>query len=249
VAPNSTAELAAARAQARRFAPAPGRVGCGASGCRCAHAHRQSSVRPPRPGPSRKERCSPSRSAGAPAAASSPSGCSAPGLTSSARAASARAMNRRRLSRADRHARAGLLLGAVPSGAVLSLCLPRSIVATSVRLSWTHGRPVCPRGGRAGADVRPHRPPLDRRRQTHRHQHRGRLDGRRVRPDRVPGRPSDEAPHLAALVRDLQRQNLELAGLVGSLQQRLVFAEERIRGFTWAYSSRSCSCGCIAHPF
>jgi excisionase family DNA binding protein len=43
------------------------------------------------------------------------------------------------------------------------------------------------------------------------------------------GRPSEEAPLLAALVRDLQQQNLELAGLVGSLQQRLIFAEDRIR--------------------
>jgi hypothetical protein len=31
------------------------------------------------------------------------------------------------------------------------------------------------------------------------------------------------------LVRDLQRQNLELSGMVGSLQQRLLFAEDRIR--------------------
>jgi hypothetical protein len=30
-------------------------------------------------------------------------------------------------------------------------------------------------------------------------------------------------------MRDLQRQNLELAGLVGSLQQRLAFPDERIR--------------------
>jgi hypothetical protein len=42
-------------------------------------------------------------------------------------------------------------------------------------------------------------------------------------------RPSDEAPQLAALVRDLQQQNLELAGMVGALQQRLLFAEDRIR--------------------
>lgn len=34
---------------------------------------------------------------------------------------------------------------------------------------------------------------------------------------------------LAQLVRDLQRQNLELAGLLGSLQQRLVYAEDRVR--------------------
>lgn len=50
----------------------------------------------------------------------------------------------------------------------------------------------------------------------------GQMDGRPC------GRPSEEAPLLAALVRDLQQQNLELAGLVGSLQQRLMFAEDRI---------------------
>jgi excisionase family DNA binding protein len=57
----------------------------------------------------------------------------------------------------------------------------------------------------------------------------GQPHGRPTTTDGHRGRPSDEAPHLAALVRDLQRQNLELAGLVGSLQQRLVFAEDRIR--------------------
>jgi excisionase family DNA binding protein len=51
----------------------------------------------------------------------------------------------------------------------------------------------------------------------------GQADGR------THGRPSAEAPLLAELVRDLTRQNIELAGLVGSLQQRLSFADERIR--------------------
>src|SRR6266508_6760300 len=36
-------------------------------------------------------------------------------------------------------------------------------------------------------------------------------------------------PELVALVDRLQRENRDLAGMVGSLQQRLVFAEDRIR--------------------
>ena len=48
-------------------------------------------------------------------------------------------------------------------------------------------------------------------------------------PDGKPGRPSAAAPYLAEPVRDLQRKNIELAGVVGSLQQRLTFADERIR--------------------
>ena len=34
---------------------------------------------------------------------------------------------------------------------------------------------------------------------------------------------------LVNLLRDSQRQNVELAGLVGSLQQRLAYAEDRVR--------------------
>ncbi len=42
-------------------------------------------------------------------------------------------------------------------------------------------------------------------------------------------RPSDEAPYLEVLVRDLQRQNREAAGVVGSLPWRLAFADDRLR--------------------